>query len=172
MSRSSQFLVFGLAGVAAFAATQIPTVRARDARLHVGRQIVVHDSVAEVISERQSGFTYLNFGRSFPEQQFTAVIPDSVERLAQASTLLGQWARVTGTPRYGRDSIPEILCENPTQIVAATQARESAPVTQPPPVPPSRSNCCRVCSTGKACGNSCIARSRTCRQPPGCACDR
>lgn len=31
--------------------------------------------------------------------------------------------------------------------------------------------CCRVCRTGKACGNSCINRNYTCRQPPGCACD-
>lgn len=31
--------------------------------------------------------------------------------------------------------------------------------------------CCRICTTGKACGNSCISRRYTCRQPPGCACD-
>jgi len=33
------------------------------------------------------------------------------------------------------------------------------------------SSCCRICRKGKACGNSCIARNRTCHQPPGCACD-
>ena len=31
--------------------------------------------------------------------------------------------------------------------------------------------CCKMCTRGKACGNSCIARNKTCRQPPGCACD-
>lgn len=31
--------------------------------------------------------------------------------------------------------------------------------------------CCRICSTGKACGNSCIARSKTCHKGKGCACD-
>ena len=31
--------------------------------------------------------------------------------------------------------------------------------------------CCRVCTRGKACGNSCINRANQCRQPPGCACD-
>jgi len=36
---------------------------------------------------------------------------------------------------------------------------------------PPAGNCCRVCTTGKACGNSCIARDRQCHQPPGCACD-
>jgi len=32
-------------------------------------------------------------------------------------------------------------------------------------------SCCKVCTVGKACGNSCISRSYTCHQPPGCACD-
>jgi hypothetical protein len=31
--------------------------------------------------------------------------------------------------------------------------------------------CCKVCIKGKACGNSCISRSYTCRKGPGCACD-
>jgi hypothetical protein len=38
------------------------------------------------------------------------------------------------------------------------------------PGDPSRS-CCRVCKTGKACGDSCIARDKTCRVGPGCACN-
>ena len=35
---------------------------------------------------------------------------------------------------------------------------------------PARS-CCRVCSAGKACGDSCISRSYTCHKGPGCACN-
>lgn len=31
--------------------------------------------------------------------------------------------------------------------------------------------CCKTCSKGKACGNSCIARNKTCHKGPGCACD-
>lgn len=31
--------------------------------------------------------------------------------------------------------------------------------------------CCRICTTGKACGNSCINRQLECHQPTGCACD-
>lgn len=38
------------------------------------------------------------------------------------------------------------------------------------PAPPAR-YCCKICTTGKACGDTCIARNKTCRQPPGCACD-
>lgn len=37
--------------------------------------------------------------------------------------------------------------------------------TTPPP-----SRCCRVCSTGKPCGDSCISRTSTCRVGGGCAC--
>lgn len=31
--------------------------------------------------------------------------------------------------------------------------------------------CCKVCSKGHACGDSCISRSKQCRKVPGCACD-
>ncbi|MDD5252189.1 MAG: hypothetical protein PHT12_06195 [Patescibacteria group bacterium] len=77
---------------------------------------------------------------------------------------------------------------NPTPTPAAASAPvvPAAPVTAPPPptyVPEpepepesepeqeSEKYCCKICSTGKACGNSCISRSYTCHQPPGCACD-
>lgn len=44
-----------------------------------------------------------------------------------------------------------------------------------PTLPPASSGgdsggCCKMCSTGKACGNSCISKNYTCHQPPGCAC--
>ena len=31
--------------------------------------------------------------------------------------------------------------------------------------------CCKQCSTGKACGNSCISRAKSCHKGSGCACD-
>lgn len=31
--------------------------------------------------------------------------------------------------------------------------------------------CCKTCSKGKACGDSCIARDKACHKGPGCACD-
>ncbi len=33
------------------------------------------------------------------------------------------------------------------------------------------SKCCRICTVGKACGDSCINRQLNCHKPPGCACD-
>ena len=36
--------------------------------------------------------------------------------------------------------------------------------------PPAQS-CCKICTVGKACGNTCISREKTCHVGPGCACD-
>lgn len=35
----------------------------------------------------------------------------------------------------------------------------------------SSTTCCKICWTGKACGDTCIRRDYTCNQPPGCACN-
>jgi hypothetical protein len=34
-----------------------------------------------------------------------------------------------------------------------------------------RRPCCKICTKGKACGNSCIAAWKRCHQPKGCACN-
>lgn len=31
--------------------------------------------------------------------------------------------------------------------------------------------CCKVCTKGKACGDSCIARDKICHKGAGCACN-
>lgn len=33
------------------------------------------------------------------------------------------------------------------------------------------STCCKICRKGKACGNSCISKDKTCHKGKGCACD-
>lgn len=43
------------------------------------------------------------------------------------------------------------------------------PTSSTPPA--QRQTCCKYCSTGKACGDSCISRSYTCRRGAGCACN-
>jgi hypothetical protein len=37
--------------------------------------------------------------------------------------------------------------------------------------PEPAATCCKVCTTGKACGNSSISKTKTCHKPKGCACD-
>jgi hypothetical protein len=36
---------------------------------------------------------------------------------------------------------------------------------------PAAVSCCKVCTVGKACGNTCISRNKTCHVGQGCACD-
>lgn len=36
---------------------------------------------------------------------------------------------------------------------------------------PAAVECCKVCTKGKACGDSCIAVNKECHKPPGCACN-
>ncbi len=60
--------------------------------------------------------------------------------------------------------------EEPEQATVPQQASpQSPPLAQSQCIP--RSQCCKVCSKGKACGDSCIRASYTCRKGRGCACD-
>jgi hypothetical protein len=48
-----------------------------------------------------------------------------------------------------------------------------APMSTPvegPALTPVQQSCCKRCSAGKPCGDSCIARSKSCSKAPGCAC--
>ena len=54
-----------------------------------------------------------------------------------------------------------------------TQSRllQSLGVTGPRLSTPLAQSCCKICTVGKACGNTCISRDKTCHVGPGCACD-
>jgi hypothetical protein len=59
-------------------------------------------------------------------------------------------------------SVPAIAAEytpwaDRERVPAASEWAEQAQV------------CCKHCTKGKPCGNSCIAASSKCKQPPGCA---
>jgi len=47
-------------------------------------------------------------------------------------------------------------------------SRMAAGIARPTPAALS---CCKVCTVGKACGNTCISRDKACHVGPGCACD-
>ena len=51
------------------------------------------------------------------------------------------------------------------------QLSKSVPSAQRIRAPTRSRSCCRVCRKGKACGNSCIARNKTCHKGAGCACN-
>jgi hypothetical protein len=59
-----------------------------------------------------------------------------------------------------------------TRVVATPTSASPTPSWTPNTNPPAvHQSCCKICTTGKACGNSCISRSYTCRKGPGCACN-
>ncbi|MBL3568416.1 hypothetical protein BV509_14695 [Rhodovulum sulfidophilum] len=62
----------------------------------------------------------------------------------------------------------EALAQGQGRVTPLTPAARLL-LLAPPPVQPVY--CCKVCSKGKACGDSCISRSRSCHVGPGCACD-
>ena len=74
---------------------------------------------------------------------------------------------------------PSVVPAVPTPVapvVPAVPTPAPEPYVAPTPVAPvapsvPTNTCCKVCSKGKACGDSCISRSYTCHKPPGCACD-
>ena len=57
-----------------------------------------------------------------------------------------------------------------TASATASDEQPEPPVVMPaactPPI-----KCCRVCTSGKACGNSCIQESKVCHKGKGCACN-
>ncbi len=90
---------------------------------------------------------------------------------------VGQGAWATGSTSATLTALPQAPVPAPVIAVAApppaaAPAPVAAPTQTPPPVAaaPPPSGCCRVCSSGCACGNSCISCRDRCHQPPGCAC--
>jgi len=62
---------------------------------------------------------------------------------------------------------------NMTADLAMHRQGSGAPSPAPTPSPtptPTPPGCCKVCTTGKPCGDTCIARDLTCHVGPGCAC--
>jgi hypothetical protein len=55
--------------------------------------------------------------------------------------------------------------------IAASVLLSAAPIlTSCGDGPTSSGTCCKVCTTGKPCGDTCIAKNETCHKGRGCAC--
>lgn len=60
------------------------------------------------------------------------------------------------------------------QLSGSSSTVEEAPeptYTPPPPPAAETRSCCKYCTTGKACGDSCISSSYNCSKGVGCACN-
>lgn len=90
------------------------------------------------------------------------------------------WQLCAGEAPFGPRITVVIVVAAAEPLPAATAVSLAAPAAAvaAPVVSDSRAGapaaprtCCKVCTTGKACGDSCIARNKTCHKGPGCACD-
>jgi beta-lactamase superfamily II metal-dependent hydrolase len=102
-----------------------------------------------------------------------------------AAEVVGLWtsvgARVYRTDRDGtvaidarRDGTFTVTTGapiNPFDSVAVLPPPKSVDSSRLPGAEAPMPSCCRICTRGKACGNTCISRSYECHTPPGCACD-
>lgn len=78
----------------------------------------------------------------------------------------------TSTLKPTRTPRPLILVPSPTSVPARSIPSTWHPTTILSPSSPSRAQvCCKICTTGKACGDSCIGRDKMCTKPLGCACN-
>lgn len=104
----------------------------------------------------------------------TGATLDIVERTSQ-----GDWYRLASGGWIAAFLVANAPAGVPVALTIPPTPRPRPSATPVPmrvvPVPtavpqPVFSGCCKVCTTGQACGNSCISRSKQCHQPPGCAC--
>lgn len=74
----------------------------------------------------------------------------------------------------GRMALAEaqnLIATNWEAVNIGGTTEQAMPPSQPAAGDTPATGCCRVCTTGKACGDGCISKSYTCHQPPGCACN-
>jgi hypothetical protein len=81
-------------------------------------------------------------------------------------------AAAEATRRAAREEA-RVAAENRQRVERARAQRSySEPESETTwSAPNSARTCCKYCSAGKACGNSCIAQWKTCHRGSGCACD-
>ncbi|MFA5107689.1 MAG: hypothetical protein WC497_05190 [Patescibacteria group bacterium] len=75
-------------------------------------------------------------------------------------------------PRPTPQPEPEVIPQPKNTELQVPPTPTPEPQPAPKVVTPPKNTCCKICSKGKACGDSCISRSYTCHKGPGCACDQ
>ena len=85
------------------------------AAAHVGQKVVVQGTVAGVYTSR-SGNTFLNFGGTYPDQDFTAVVfSEASSSFSDVEQLQGKRVAISGVVRLYRGK-PEIILRSASQL--------------------------------------------------------
>lgn len=161
------------------------TITVGSARLRVlpppSRQVDQNNGSVGILLE-YGEFRALLTGDSQPTRPQVAVISvGEVNSYGHPSAqVIEQWQRAGAKVyRTDQDGTVIIMAGRDGSYVVLNERTGPSPMT-PTPAPIARASdstaqparaCCRVCTRGKACGNSCINRGYQCRQPTGCACD-
>ncbi len=100
------------------------------------------------------------FGAAATTLEFTVTVTDTLtgESKDYSNALGNEASAITDTLAF--DTCNMVPPPTPTP----TPPPHHTPTPEPPPA------CCKHCTTGQPCGDSCISRNFTCHQPPGCAC--
>jgi DNA/RNA endonuclease YhcR with UshA esterase domain len=112
-------LALGLLAAAAAptALARQATIRDSEAASHVGEDVTVEGIIANVHTSR-AGNTFLNFGRPYPNQTFTAaVFRSEASQFSDLHGWEGKRVRVTGRIKLYRGR-PEIILDDPDQLKA------------------------------------------------------
>jgi endonuclease YncB( thermonuclease family) len=153
-----------------------PHLLAPEARIATARMVSGREVRVEVVGREQDrllAWVTLPDGRLLNAELLRAGLawlePTTHEdpRLAEAeaearSAARGLWSDPSfRPPSPPPPRISEPAAPPPVRPALPPQARGCIP----------RSQCCRVCTKGQACGNSCISARYTCHKGRGCACD-
>ncbi|CAG0988154.1 hypothetical protein PLCT2_02309 [Planctomycetaceae bacterium] len=124
--------------------------------------------------------------RRLPQMEATGkTAPDLIINLPSATAPILDPATATCTSTATETMTPALATVTLTKSPTLTQRPPTPTFTRVPtrrPIPtvfslpaqpPSSGSrgCCKICTTGKACGDSCISRNKTCHKGPGCACN-
>lgn len=76
---------------------------------------------------------------------------------------------VTPPQKIADPVAPKAVTPKPTPV--PTVVPTPTPKIDIVPEPAPTTACCKICTKGKACGDTCISKSYTCHKGPGCACN-
>lgn len=79
-----------------------------------------------------------------------------------------QWSAVSGKPQPA--SVKRLARVVSQEESAAERGLKRQEAKSSSPAPTLERECCKHCSSGCPCGDSCISCSKTCHRGPGCAC--
>lgn len=165
------------------AGAYVITLLVSDGRSTASASVAVTATTAYVAPVANAGVAQNAFVGSVVSLSGAGSTVSSGRTLAYSWTMSGPLGNSIGldssvvvTPRFtpttaGVYTARLLVNDGVTSSAAATTTVTVISVATTPVTPTSpTSSCCRVCSTGKACGDSCISRTLTCHKGSGCAC--